>query len=221
MVPLAEQRLIVHEMLDHASPEDARRCLQDLERINRYFGGFSILKKVIGGLAHREEKFSLLDVGAGAGDTGAALQRSHPRCEVVSLDRQHVHVSQARPPRLVADAFQLPFAPASFDFVFTSLFLHHFTDEQVVDLLTNFKRVARRAVLAIDLERGPLAFRFLPATRWLFDWHRISVHDGQISVQAAFKSAELLALATRAGLSRARVSVHRPWARLSLVAPLE
>lgn len=211
---------MVPELLDHASPEDARRCLQDLERINRYFGGFSILRKVFREFARPEEGFSLLDVGAGAGDTGVALRRSHPRCAVVSLDRQQVHVAQADPPRLVADAFRLPFAPASFDFVFSSLFLHHFSDQQVVELLADFKRVARRAVLAIDLERGPLAFRFLPATRWLFDWHRISVHDGQISVQAAFKKDELLALANRAGLPQARVSVHRPWARLSLVAPV-
>jgi SAM-dependent methyltransferase len=139
---------------------------------------------------------------------------------VVSLDRQSVHLGPAAHPKLVADAFRLPFGPASFDFVFSSFFLHHFSDDEVVGLLASFQRVARRAVLAIDLERGPLAFRFLPATRWLFDWHSISVHDGQISVQAAFKRDELLALATRAGLARARVSVHRPWARLSLVAPL-
>lgn len=213
--------MIIPELLDHASPEDARLCLRDLERINRYFGGFSVLRRLIGRFAHRDESFTLLDVGAGAGDTGAALLRSHPRGVVVSLDRQHVHVGQAAPPRLVADAFQLPFRPQSFDFVFSSLFLHHFSDQQVVDLLAQFKRVARRAVLAVDLERGPLAFRFLPATRWLFDWHRISVYDGQLSVQAAFKRGELLALASRAGLKRASVSVHRPWSRLSLAAPVE
>jgi hypothetical protein len=39
-------------------------------------------------------------------------------------------------------------------------------------------------------------------------------------VQAAFKKGELLALATRAGLGRAEVRVHRPWSRLSLVAPV-
>jgi SAM-dependent methyltransferase len=219
-MPLAAGRVIASELLDHASPEDARRCLQDLQRINRYFGGFGILRKLVGEFAGREDGFSMLDVGAGAGDTAAALRGSFPRGVVVSLDRQAVHIAQAPAPRLVGDAFRLPFRPGSFDFVYCSLFLHHFTDDQVVALLADFRRVARRAVLAIDLERGPLAFRFLPATRWLFDWHRISVHDGQISVQAAFKRAELLDLARRAGLERARVSVHRPWARLSLSAPL-
>jgi len=219
-VAIAEQRVIIPELLDHASPEDALQCLKDLARINRYFGGYRTLRKIFGEFVRPQESFSVLDVGAGSGDLGAALRRSYTRATVVSLDRQRVHVNAAPHPKLAADAFRMPFALRSFDFVFSSLFLHHFSDDEVVDLLTGFQRVARRAVLAIDLERGPLAFRFLPATRWLFNWHSISVHDGKLSVQAAFKRHELLALANRAGLTRARVSVHHPWARLSLVAPI-
>ena len=220
MMALAEQRVIVPELLDQASPEDARPALADLERVNRYFGGHRILRSVMGGLAGRGESFSMLDVGAASGDLGAALRDRYPRATVVSLDRLGFHLGTAAQPKVVADAFQLPFAPASFDFVFSSLFLHHFTDDQIVELLGNFKRLARRAVLAIDLERGPLALRFLPATRWIFAWNSMFVHDGLISVQAAFKKNELLGLAQRAGLERARVSTHRPWGRLSLVAPV-
>jgi hypothetical protein len=89
-----------------------------------------------------------------------------------------------------------------------------------VDLFRSFRCLARRAVLAIDLERGPLAYHFLPSSRWLFGWHDITISDGQISVAAALKKDELLALAMRAGLEGARVRVHRPWSRLSLVAPV-
>jgi len=219
-VAIAEQRVIVPEELDRASPQEASPVLADLVRVNRYFGGHRILRKIVGGLAQPGEKFSLLDVGAASGDIGVALQSHYPRATVVSLDRLMFHLDGAAPPKIVADAFQLPFAPASFDFVFSSLFLHHFSDDQIVELLASFKKLSRRAVLAIDLERGPLAFRFLPATRWLFDWNRMFVDDGLLSVQAAFKKNELLALATRAGLASARVSTHRPWGRLSLVAPV-
>ena len=217
---LAEQRVIVPELLDHASPDEASKVLADLARVNRYFGGHLILRKIIRGLAARDETFSMLDVGAASGDISAAVRSRFPRATVVSLDRLEFHLSGAAPPKVVGDAFQLPFAPASFDFVFSSLFLHHFTNDQIVELLASFKRLARRAVLAIDLERGPWAHRFLPATQWLFDWDRIFVHDGIISVQAAFKRDELQALALRAGLAQARVSTHRPWGRLSLTAPV-
>ncbi len=207
-------------MLDHADPEEARHNLRDLVRVNKYLGGYGILRKIVGEFARPDESFSILDIGAASGDMGAAVRRFFPRAAVTSLDRKPNHLAVAAHPKLAADAFRLPFRERSFDLVFSSLFLHHFSNEEIVKLLASFGCVARRAVLAIDLERGPLAYYFMPSTRWLMRWRDITVHDGQISVQAAFKREELLALAREAGLSRARVTQHRPWARLSLVAPL-
>ena len=207
-------------MLDHAPLDVARASLRDLARVNRYLGGYYVLGRLFAGLVKPGESFSVLDVGAASGDMGAAIRRRYPLARVTSLDYKGDHLDQAGDPKLVADAFHLPFRPASFDFVFSSLFLHHFTNDQVVELFRGFRCLARRAVLAIDLERGPLAYHFLPGTRWLFGWQDITIHDGQISVAAALKKDELLALARRAGFEAARVQVHRPWSRLSLVAPV-
>ena len=217
---IADQRVIEPELLDHASPDIARDNLRDLVRINRYLGGYGILRRIITQFVRPHDRFSVLDVGAASGDMGAALRHRYPRAIVTSLDKRPLHLEQAAHPKLVGDAFLLPFAPRSFDFVFSSLFLHHFSDDQVVELCRNFATVARRAVLAIDLERGPIAYHFIPATRWLFGWHDISLYDGPVSVRAAFKKGELRELALRAGLTQSRVSIHRPWARLSLVAPV-
>jgi SAM-dependent methyltransferase len=217
---MLNQRVIVPEMLDHAPPDVTRASLRDLARVNRYLGGYYVLRRLFASVVKPDDSFSLLDVGAASGDMGAAIRRRYPRARVTSLDYKADHLTQAANPKLVADAFRLPFRPASFDFVFSSLFLHHFTDDQVVELFRSFRCLARRAVLAIDLERGPLAYHFLPRTRWLFGWHDITINDGQISVAAALKKDELRALAVRAGLDAARVRVHRPWSRLSLVAPV-
>ncbi|HEX5229623.1 MAG TPA: methyltransferase domain-containing protein [Bryobacteraceae bacterium] len=214
------ERVIVPEMLDHAPPDVTRASLRDLARINRFLGGYYVLGRLFDGLVAPSDRFSVLDIGAASGDMGAAIRRRYPQARVTSLDYKDDHLIQAADPRIVADAFALPLRAASFDFVFSSLFLHHFTDDQVVDLFRSFRGVARRAVLAIDLERGPLAYHFLPRTRWLFGWHDITINDGQISVAAAMKKHELRELAQRAGLAQARVKVHRPWSRLSLVAPV-
>jgi hypothetical protein len=217
---ILEQRSIVPEMLDNAPPDVARASLRDLARINRYLGGYYVLGRLFADIVKPGDCFSVLDIGAASGDMGAAIRRRYPRARVTSLDYNGDHLAQAAEPKLVADAFRLPFRPASFDFVFSSLFLHHFPNDQVVELFRSCRGLARRAVLAIDLDRGPLAYHFLPSTRWLFGWHDITISDGQISVAAALKKDELLALALRAGLRGARVRVHRPWSRLSLMAPV-
>jgi hypothetical protein len=219
-MPVASQRVIVPEMLDHAPPDVARASLRDLERINRYLGGYLVLRDLFMGVVGPQDAFSVLDVGAASGDMGAAIRKRFPGARVTSLDYKTDHLEHAADPKVCANAFCLPFRPASFDFVFSSLFLHHFTNDQVVELFRSFRATARRAVLAIDLDRGPLAYHFLPNTRWLFGWHDITINDGQISVEASFKRDELAAVAARAGLANARVRVHRPWSRLSLVAPV-
>lgn len=212
-------RVILPELLDTAGDEDAARNLADIARLNRWFGPHAIVRRLLAETVGRGEPFSMLDVGAASGDMAWAVKRSYPGALVVSMDHSLRNLNGAPRPRLAADAFRFPFAPRSFDVVFCGLFLHHFPDDAVASLLAIFGQIARRAVIALDLERGPLARRFLPVTRRLLSWHPITVHDGVISVDAAFTKNELEALAERAGLVGARVRRHRPWARLSLVAP--
>lgn len=210
-------RHIEPELLDHAEPEEARRNLADLVRINQRFGGYSTAAKLLARVASPDDSFTLLDVGAASGDTGRYLSRCFPNARIVSLDYNAVNVEAASYPKLIANAFALPFAQQSFDFVFSSLFLHHFGDEQVVQLLSGFSSVAREAVLITDLERHILPYWFLPASRPFMRWNRITVHDGRISVRAAFKRLELVHLATAAGMRQISAEVHRPAFRLSLV----
>ncbi|MDP8981899.1 MAG: methyltransferase domain-containing protein [Acidobacteriota bacterium] len=215
---ITSRRVIVPELLDHAPAHEAEASLRDLVWINRYLGGYQIMRKVFRDLVRRDQPFTVLDVGAASGDMGAALRREFPRAIVTSLDARDLHLHRAAYPKLVGDAFRLPFARQRFDYVFSSLFLHHFPDDDVVRLFQQFGAVSRRAVVAIDLDRGPLGYHFVPATRWLLGWHPITVHDAPASVQAAFRHSELAELARRAGLQKPRVRVHRPWSRLSLIA---
>lgn len=207
-------------MLDKAPDDEAQPSVGDLARINRFLGGYVTLRRLMRQVAAPSNSFSLLDVGAASGDMARRIRKYYPRARVTCFDYLPDHLRNADYPKIAGDAFALPFAQSSFDFVFSSLFLHHFEDRQVIELLSRFSGIARKAVLAIDLERGPLGYRFIPATRWLFGWHPITLHDAPVSVQAAFKRGELLTLARRAGLANATVQVHRPWSRLSLAAVL-
>ncbi len=182
------------------------------------FGPHRILASLLGELVSKQEVFSLLDVGAASGDMGAHVRRRFANARITSLDRKRQHLAEAANPRIAADAFQLPFRDRSFDFVLCSLLLHEYPDPQARDLLRRLFAVARRGLIALDLDRHPVAYYFLPATQWVFGWDDVTVHDGPVSVQASFRAGDLERLAREAGLESAVIRRHRPWFRLSLVA---
>ena len=210
-------RVLKPEILDTLPPDRARASLRDLTRLNRSWGGHSTLRHLLRD-AVLDPNFSLLDVGAASGDMGNRIKHFYPKARVASLDRIPAHLAAAQSPRVAGDAFRLPFKPKSFDYVFCSLFLHHFADDEIVRLFIEFAGVARRAILVIDLDRNPIAYYFVPWTRWIFGWDPVTVHDAPISVEAAFRPRELEALAARAGLKSPRAKVYRPAFRIAMIA---
>jgi SAM-dependent methyltransferase len=209
-------RILKPEILDTLSPEEARASLQDLVRINRHWGGHSTLKSLLVGCVQPGDSFSFLDVGAASGDMGSRVREWYPAARVSSLDYLASHLANCPGDRIAADAFRLPLRPGSFDYVFCSLFLHHFTDEQVVALLRGFGEVARKAVLVIDLERNPIPYYFMAWSKPLLGWDPVTVNDGPISVEAAFRHRELEDLARRAGLQNPHARVYRPAFRIAM-----
>ncbi len=203
-------RVLKPEILDTLPYDQARASLDDLVRLT--------LRRLLAGLVSPGESFSFLDVAAASGDMGDCVRRWHPRAAVTSLDRLASHLTNCQGARVVGDAYRLPFRKGSFDIVFCSLFLHHFTDEQVINLLAGFGEAARTAVVVVDLERNPVAYYFVPWTRWVFGWDAVTVNDAPISVEAAFRPGELEALARAAGLVNPRAVAYRPAFRIGLTA---
>jgi 2-polyprenyl-3-methyl-5-hydroxy-6-metoxy-1,4-benzoquinol methylase len=212
-------RVLKPELLQSADRALADRNLRDIARINRWFGGHRALLSVMNELAPRGKQFSVLDVGAASGDMGNCIRRYFQNATVVSLDHCSFHLDKASGPRVVADAFRLPFQPNAFDFVLCSSFLHHFSDREAMELIDGLRPLGRRALIVLDLERHPVAYHFLPWTKRLFGWSALTVHDGPVSVAAGFRPEELGSLARAAGFAAVTVRRHRPWFRLSVVIP--
>ena len=212
------RRVIRPELLDGAGDEEAAVNLADLRSINRWLGGHAVLRGCLRRWFRTQDSFRMLDIGAASGDGARVVRNAFPRCQVISLDLLRRNLRLAPEPKLAGDAFRLPFEAGCFDVVACSLFLHHFEDADVVRLLGEMGRVSRGYVLAIDLERRWLAREFLPATRWLFGWNAITLHDGPVSVAAAFRAEELGRLAEAAGLRSIDVRRHYPWFRISVGA---
>jgi 2-polyprenyl-3-methyl-5-hydroxy-6-metoxy-1,4-benzoquinol methylase len=212
------KRLIEPEFLDHLPAEEARPNLADLTRINRLFGGHSVIRKALRRAVDGSQRFSLIDVGCASGDGARMVARRYSFASVTCLDYNGINMENAPFPKLLADAFRLPFAHSTFHIVLSSMLLHHFADEQVVRLLGELYRVAQKFLIICDLERHVLPYIFLPATQPIFGWNRITVQDGMKSVRASFRADELRRLAIEAGIASPEIEVHRPAFRISLVA---
>jgi ubiquinone/menaquinone biosynthesis C-methylase UbiE len=139
----AAHRVIIPERLDDAPAAEALPSLRDLVRINRLLGGYRTLESMMRQVVTPTDSFSLLDVGAASGDMGRVVRQSYPRAVVTSFDYRPNHLAEATHPKLIGDAFALPFSDSSFDVVFSSLFLHHFDNDRVVELLASFARIDR------------------------------------------------------------------------------
>ena len=92
------------------------------------------------------------------------------------------------------DALELPFSEAQFDYVICSLFTHHFVDEQVVRIVREMSRVARRRIFVIDLHRHPIAYLLYTTLGKLVLHNRLLRHDGALSILRSFKSGRVAGL---------------------------
>jgi 2-polyprenyl-3-methyl-5-hydroxy-6-metoxy-1,4-benzoquinol methylase len=90
-------------------------------------------------------------------------------------------------------------------------------EEQVIQILREMSRVARRRIFVIDLHRHPIAYFFYTTVGKLVLKNRLLRHDGALSILRSFKPDELLKLAQRAGLTDIWIERHFPY-RLVLSA---
>lgn len=205
---------------------------QDISRVNRLFGGTAVVLRLLERvLANRPaQAWTLLDVATGAADIPAAVlawavRRGIP-IEITATDvSEEVLVIARRQARAEiklerADACALPYRDGQFDIVTCSLALHHFSDDEAVTALREMRRVARHALIINDLRRclsGYLAARAFAAfcTR-----NELTRNDAPLSVERAFTTAELAALARRAELGEVEIESQRGW-RLSLLCTVD
>ena len=203
-------------MDDLSRPEqEFAAAYRELKIINRTLGGVRAIERFLPP-AKRGINLLMLDVAAGACDVSEALLEKLP-CRIVTLDlnARGLQLADKSWP-VVADALALPFRDGTFDVVMASLFFHHLSSDNCVQVLSQMWRIAKQRILVNDLHRHAVAYFSIRALTALFSKSRMVRHDGPVSVLRAFRSSELLDIARRAGVP-ARVHRSFPY-RLVLVA---
>ena len=205
--------------------EEYERFLREIAFINRSIGDERAVRETL--LREIENKdlpdFSILDVGAGSGELlrviAESARKKNRKTRLCGLEL-NAHSAQATLENsrnfeeieaVRADAFRLPFADDAFDYAMCSLFTHHFTDENVVKILSEMRRVARRKIYVIDLERHPAAYVLFKIFCRVNRLSQLVREDGSLSVLRGFKSDELATLGRAANLKNIVVRKIAPY----------
>jgi ubiquinone/menaquinone biosynthesis C-methylase UbiE len=218
---LTPQRRRGVEIIDdpNIDPWLVTRSLADVARANTLFGGRrAVLREIEPLLGASGSSATLLDVGTGLGDipgrARARAARAGVELRTVGLDsaEELARASRARGGWSVCgDALRLPFADRSVDVVTCSQLLHHFTEADGAVLVAELDRVARRRVIVSDLRRSYLAAAGFWAASWPLGFHRVTRHDGVVSVMRGFTARELETLIAGAVGAPPRVRRRAGW----------
>lgn len=213
------------------TPDEYRRFLNEIRFINKYLGERRALRKTLFRETERQQlhEFSVLDVGAGSGEILQTIaefgRKTERQADLTGIDlnefsAESIHSESESFTEIKAvrgDAFRLPFTDASFDFAICSLFIHHFTDENVAKILCEMRRVARRGIFVIDLHRHGAAYFLYKLFCTAFRISPLVRDDGLLSIKRSFRPDELRALAVKSGLNTSAVMRVSPF-RLVLTA---
>lgn len=184
--------------------------LENLEKLNRYFGSYSLVRFFLRRWFRTGKLVRLLDLCTGFGDIPRFIVnwcrlRRIP-IEITAVDQQPATLELARKKSssypeisyLTADVLDfLPLAPV--DFVFCSLALHHFSDAAAIRLIRQTELMTRGKILFADLERSDLGLLGIQALTAVVFREPMTRFDGRLSMQRAFSFPEMKRLAGAAG----------------------
>ncbi|MEO5911303.1 MAG: methyltransferase domain-containing protein [Pelobium sp.] len=192
------------EIMDNfgLSLEELNPVLKELDVINKLLGGFFVFFDAFKKLKLKSGDV-IADWGCGSGSTFKVLQKRFEKSDIhptyIGIDATPATVDYARQQfgsnlkvsfRL-ADVLSEEFSENEFDFVISSLFTHHFEDEQWAKLVGKMLHSSKKAVIINDLHRHPLAYHSIGILTKLFSKSPMVKNDSQVSVMRSFKRKEL------------------------------
>lgn len=194
------------EIMDDFSIRDGRidEALHELKIINKYLGGISTTKSAFKYFHNSaKDELRVLDIGSGSSDNLIAAKEKYPAIKIISIDKNIRVLSSSKNllDKINSDAFILPFKDNSCDIIHTSVFFHHFNENEIRKLLKEFLRIAQHGIIINDLQRSCFALIGIKILTVLFSKSEMVKNDAPISVKRGFKKQEILKLLSDAGVT--------------------
>ena len=180
-------------------------ALDKLAKINQWLGGNIVtingLKKALKN-HNKSEAITIIDLGCGGGDILREIslfgKKNNYNFKLIGIDANPHTVNYANSLSQkydnvsfeAIDIFSDQFNNLEYDLVLTTLFLHHFKEDQLVSFLKPVLQKAKLGIVVNDLHRHKLAYYLFKLLCTTIK-NKTIVEDGLTSVLRGFKREEL------------------------------
>ncbi len=198
---------------------DILSTMQELNIINTFLGGHNITRKGVDFFLSKkknDEPLVIAEIGCGGGDNLTTIhkyltEKGIPftligvdiKAECIIFAEQHA----APGIHWICSDYRLTHWPAGKpDIIFSSLFCHHFTDEQLHAQLRWMKENTNLGFFINDIHRHLLAYYSIAALTGVFSKSHLVKHDAPLSVKRAFRKNDWAKIFSVAGISNYHIS---------------
>jgi ubiquinone/menaquinone biosynthesis C-methylase UbiE len=191
--------------------EDIKQNMDELNIINKWLGGHSItlcgVKKIVG---HKKD-ITICEIGCGGGDNLFFLKKWCDKKRIraifigIDINRNCIEYAKSKMSdeqfEFIVSDYRLHRFPEKPDIIFSSLFCHHFKNEELVDMLKWLRVNSTNGFFINDLHRNAVAYYSIKWLTKIFSRSYLVKNDAPLSVLRGFQKKEWQLLLQHAGIS--------------------
>ncbi len=189
--------------------------MRELNFINKWLGGHSISIDGFQQLSGKNKEISICEIGCGGGDNLKAIydfcRKRNIQASLTGIDIKPECIELARKNFSVEDVtfFTSDYRKMKFDkkpdIIFSSLFCHHFSDGELVDMLQWMQDNSNIGFFINDLHRHRIAYYFIKIATRLFSRSYLVKNDAPLSVLRGFQKKEWQRIFEKAQIENYRI----------------
>ena len=209
-----KKRSVQKEILDqeNISFEGIALNMKELNWINSNLGGHSITLHGFKELLQNKKSVKVCEIGCGGGDNLNVIynfcQKNKIDASVTGIDINNECIVFAKENSkienvnfIVSDYKKITFENEKPDIIFSSLFCHHFTEKELIEMMGWMKENSNIGFFINDLHRHLVDYHFIKSVTALFSKSYLVKNDAPISVLRGFKKIEWTEILNKAGVS--------------------
>ncbi|HEV7780239.1 MAG TPA: methyltransferase domain-containing protein [Chitinophagaceae bacterium] len=192
--------------------EAMEQTLKELNVVNTRLGGHAITIQGVKKLWDGKEPITVCEIGCGGGDNLFAIynyfqKRGLPvKLAGIDMNQSCIDFARQRYNELSCQWICSDYALVKFEekpgIIFSSLFCHHFTDEQLVQMLQWLEQNSTKGFFINDLQRHWLAYYLIRYITKYFSRSYLVKNDACLSVARSFRKKEWENLFRLAGIEQ-------------------